>query len=216
MITPKTSNPLAAGSDFIVLNASAGSGKTYSLVQHILLNALRPAQLPEAYQKILAITFTNNAADEMKARLLNQLLEFTALEKPSESYFFKPIWEELKISPAELQQRAKGTANHMLHNYSTLKVGTIDQFTYRLVRTFTRDLQLTDNFDIRLDLEAMVAEALDLLYSTLGDQPELRDSLVDLIQERMNRDKSHNPDRTLRKEGLKSFDETTLQEVKAS
>jgi len=42
----------------------------------------------------------------------------------------------------------------------------------------------------------------------------LRDSLVELIQERMNRDKSHNPDRTLRKEGLKSFDETTLQEVK--
>lgn len=214
MSTPKTSNPLAAASDFIVLDASAGSGKTYSLVQHILLNALRPKNLPEAYQKILAITFTNNAADEMKARLLNQLLEFTSLEKPSESDFFKPIWEELKISPAELQQRAKAAANHMLHNYSTLQVGTIDQFTHRLVRTFTRDLQLTDNFEIRLDLEAMVAEALDLLYSTLGDQPELRDSLVDLIQERMNRDKSHNPDRTLRKEGLKSFDEATLQEVK--
>ena len=155
MITPKTSNPLAAGSDFIVLNASAGSGKTYSLVQHILLNALRPAQLHTAYQKILAITFTNNAADEMKARLLKQLLEFTALEKPSKSNFFKPIWEELKISPAELQQRAKGTANHMLHNYSTLQVGTIDQFTHRLVRTFTRDLQLTDNFEVRLDLEGI-------------------------------------------------------------
>ena len=89
MITPKTSNPLAAGSDFIVLNASAGSGKTYSLVQHILLNALRPAQLHTAYQKILAITFTNNAADEMKARLLKQLLEFTALEKPSKSNTFQ-------------------------------------------------------------------------------------------------------------------------------
>ena len=214
MSTQKTSNPLAAGSDFIVLNASAGSGKTYSLVQHILLNSLRPTQLHEAYQKILAITFTNNAADEMKARLLDELLEFTALENPSESDFFKPIWEELKIRPAELQQRAKHASNHMLHNYSTLQVGTIDQFTHRLVRTFTRDLQLTDNFEIRLDLEAMVGEALDLLYSTLGDQPELRDSLVDLIQERMNRDKSHNPDRTLRKEGLKSFDETTLQEVK--
>src|SRR6056300_1938069 len=142
MSTPKTSNPLAADSDFIVLNASAGSGKTYSLVQHILLNALRPAQLPEAYQKILAITFTNNAADEMKARLLDQLLTFKTLSDPSSSAFFKPIWEEIGISAKELQQRAAGAASHMLHNYSTLNVGTIDQFTHRLVRTFTGDLEL--------------------------------------------------------------------------
>lgn len=214
MSTPTTTNPLQATSDFIVLNASAGSGKTYSLVQHVLLNALRPADMVEAYQKVLAITFTNNAADEMKARLLKQLLEFTELSDPSSSAFFEPIWEALKIGPQELQKRAKGTARHMLHNYSTLQVGTIDQFTSRLVRTFTKDLQLTDNFEIRLDLEAMVAEALDLLYSTLGEHTELRDSLVELIQERMNRDKTHNPDRTLRKEGLKSFDESTWIELK--
>ena len=150
----------------------------------------------------------------MKARLLKQLLEFTELSDPKTSDFFKPIWEALKIGPEELQRRAKGTARHMLHNYSTLQVGTIDQFTSRLVRTFTKDLQLTDNFEIRLDLEAMVAEALDLLYSSLDEQIELRLSLVELIQERMNRDKTHNPDRTLRKEGLKSFDENTWTELK--
>ena len=87
----------------------------------------------------------------------------------------------------------------MLHNYSTLQVGTIDQFTHRLVRTFTRDLELDDNFEVRLDLDAMITEALDALYSTLGEQHELREALVALVRDRMNRDKNHNPDYDLKR-----------------
>jgi len=71
-VRSKSISPLTAEAQFLVLDASAGSGKTYSLVQHILMNALRPAGMPGAYQKILAITFTNNAAAEMKERLLDQ------------------------------------------------------------------------------------------------------------------------------------------------
>src|SRR6056300_557514 len=214
MTATQGQTPLSAPSDFIVLNASAGSGKTYSLVQHILMNALRKKDMDHAYQKVLAITFTNNAAAEMKARLLDQLLTFKSLEHPSQSEFFKPIWEEIGISPEELQQRAAGAASHMLHHYSSLNVGTIDNFTHRLVRTFTKDLDLDDNFEVRLDLDGMVAEALDLLYRTLGDHPDLRNTLVALVQERMNRDKSHNPDGTLKKEGVNSFNEGAYEHLK--
>ena len=212
-VRSKSISPLTAEAQFLVLDASAGSGKTYSLVQHILMNALRPANMPGAYQKILAITFTNNAAAEMKARLLDQLLTFKTLNDPSSSTFFKPIWEEIGISAKELQQRAAGAASHMLHNYSTLNVGTIDQFTHRLVRTFTRDLELDDNFEVRLDLDGMIEEALELLYSSLGEAPALRASLAAWMQERMNREKSHNPDRDLKREGKESFNEDTWTEL---
>src|SRR6056300_1143118 len=97
MSSTSSASPLTAKAPFLVLDASAGSGKTYSLVQHILMNALRPANMPGAYQKILAITFTNNAADEMKARLLKQLLEFSNDSVPASSDLFKRIWEALKI-----------------------------------------------------------------------------------------------------------------------
>ncbi|MEY2963683.1 MAG: hypothetical protein RL754_944 [Bacteroidota bacterium] len=207
-------SPLGANSDFLVLDASAGSGKTYSLVQHILLNALRTETMPNAYQKVLAITFTNNAAEEMKARLLSQLVAFMELSKPAESDFFKPIWELLNIAPEALQQRARRTASHMLHNYSALSVGTIDQFTHRLVRTFTRDLDLDDNFEVSLDLDAMVAEALDLLYSALSEDPQLRASLVNLVQDRMRRDKGFNPDFDLKTEGKNAFEEQTWRELR--
>ena len=206
-------SPLQSDADFIVLDASAGSGKTYSLVQHIIMNALRPEHMPNAYQKILAITFTNNAAAEMKARLLKQLVEFMLDEKPGENQFFQPIWEQLKLDPHALQARASRAASHMLHNYSALSVGTIDQFTHRLVRTFTRDLELDDNFEVSLDLDAMVAEALDLLYSSLSDEPQLREALVALVQDRMSREKGYNPDFDLKKEGKKAFQEQSWKEL---
>ena len=211
MSQPSSASPLTAKAPFLVLDASAGSGKTYSLVQHILMNALRPSGMANGYQKVLAITFTNNAADEMKARLLQQLLEFSNEEDPSKSEFFRPIWEALELDPKELQKRASASAKHMLHNYSTLHVGTIDQFTHRLVRTFTKDLDLDDNFEVRLDLDAMITEALDSLYSSLGEHPELREALVALVRDRMNRDKNHNPDYDLKKEGKNSFNEDHWQ-----
>ena len=207
----QSDSPLAAKAPFLVLDASAGSGKTYTLVQHILMSALKHPKTEYAYQKILAITFTNNAADEMKTRLLEHLLVFSKSAEPQEDEFFKPIWEALDLDANELQSRAASTAKHMLHNYSTLNVGTIDQFTHRLVRTFTKDLNLEDNFEVRLDLDAMVAEALEGLYSSLGDHSDLKKAMVTLVHERMARDENYNPDYHLKKEGKDSFEEDNWQ-----
>lgn len=204
---------LNAEKPWITLDASAGSGKTYSLVQHILYKVLSHKDKPEAYQKVLAMTFTNNAAAEMKIRLLNQLIEFAADPTPENSQFFKPVWEQMGVSAKALQRRAFETSRHMLHNYSTLRVGTIDQFTHQLVRTFTRDLDLSDNFEVRLDLDAMVGEALDLLYSTMHQHPDIKEMWVEWVQYRMSTDKSHNPDGDLLKEGKMSLDEGQWQNI---
>lgn len=199
---------------FLVLDASAGSGKTYALVQHILLQVLRHPDMPNAYQKVLAMTFTNNAASEMKQRLLKHLLDFAGADQPAKDRFFKPLWEKLQCAPEELQRRARAASQHMLHHYSTLRVGTIDQFTHQLVRTFTRDLNMSDNFEVRLDLDAMIAEALDLLYSSLHERPELSKMWVDWVHERMKSEKSHNPDRDLKKEGKQHLNEQDWLQMK--
>src|SRR3989338_6012603 len=51
----------------VYVSAGAGSGKTTVLVERFLLAALRNDMGPE---KILAITFTEKAANEMKVRLV--------------------------------------------------------------------------------------------------------------------------------------------------
>ena len=57
---------------FQVYNASAGSGKTFTLVKEYLKILLSTENI-FAFQKILAITFTNKAAGEMKERVLSSL-----------------------------------------------------------------------------------------------------------------------------------------------
>ena len=61
---------------FQVYNASAGSGKTFTLVKEYLKILLRTSD-PNKFQQILAVTFTNKAAAEMKERVIRNLRAFT-------------------------------------------------------------------------------------------------------------------------------------------
>ena len=55
--------------NYRVINASAGSGKTYALVQNLLAICLKHPSQPDKIGNILALTFTNKAANEMKHRI---------------------------------------------------------------------------------------------------------------------------------------------------
>ncbi|WP_431293788.1 UvrD-helicase domain-containing protein [Pedobacter sp. P26] len=54
-----------------ILQASAGSGKTFSLTAHYLTLLFSG---DNKYREILAVTFTNKATEEMKNRILEVLL----------------------------------------------------------------------------------------------------------------------------------------------
>ena len=53
---------------FKIYNASAGTGKTFNLVKDYLVILLSSKNI-HVYKNILAITFTNKAAEEMKLRI---------------------------------------------------------------------------------------------------------------------------------------------------
>ena len=62
--------------NFLIYTASAGSGKTFTLVKEYLkITLTHPTE--DAYRKILAITFTNKAVEEMKSRILDILFELS-------------------------------------------------------------------------------------------------------------------------------------------
>ena len=60
---------------FKIYNASAGSGKTYTLTKEYLKILLK-APNNDKYRRILAITFTNKAVEEMKSRIVESLIAF--------------------------------------------------------------------------------------------------------------------------------------------
>jgi len=76
MINLPKNKSLQNNTSFKVYNASAGSGKTYTLVKYYLKIILSTTNIFK-FQEILALTFTNKAAQEMKARILSNLKSFS-------------------------------------------------------------------------------------------------------------------------------------------
>ena len=83
--------------NFTIYKSSAGSGKTFTLVKEYLALALKDTENPpKAYRHILAITFTNKAAFEMKERIVNALKELSLDEYSKLSFGASTLLKELK------------------------------------------------------------------------------------------------------------------------
>lgn len=154
---------------FTVYRSSAGSGKTYTLVKEYLRIVL---QNPGDFNSILAITFTNKAANEMRERIINYLEDIADPARHADSVAVKIMLPELETTTgmerSRLTENAARVLKNILHNYQDFSVGTIDSFIHRIIRTFAFDLHLPLNFEVELDAKAMVQMAVDLLLSKVG------------------------------------------------
>lgn len=177
-------------SAFSVYNASAGSGKTYTLVKEYLKILLQsPAN--DTYRKILAITFTNKAVEEMKGRIIANLSEFSK-DDPAERNegLMKTIATETGLSLATIKDKSKAIIKHIIHNYASFDISTIDRFTHKVIRAFAHDLNLSVSFDVSLETENLLKEAVDAIIAKAGDNEELTNLLVEFSLDKTDNDKS--------------------------
>ncbi|MGE8554293.1 MAG: UvrD-helicase domain-containing protein [Chryseobacterium jejuense] len=170
---------------YTVINASAGSGKTYALVQRLLMICLRYPNQQQSIRNILALTFTNKAANEMKERILSWLGNFSASNyvENTDLINIQKAFEEqgLKITIDELHHRSKRLLDYILHNYSTLNIGTIDRFNSRLVRSFSYELGLAKNFNLEIEAEPFLIEAVDKMLDQIGENDTISNSFMDYV-----------------------------------
>ncbi len=172
-----------------IYNASAGSGKTYTLVKSYLLVLLQ-SKNPEAFKRILAITFTNKAVAEMKTRIIEALKVFSESNTTNDNTLFFDICKELNLEPSVISHKSKLILSSILHNYAAFDISTIDGFTHRIIRTFAYDLNLPLNFEVELDQENLLNQAVDSLIAKAGTNKPLTDVLVDFAIEKADDDKS--------------------------
>jgi len=175
--------------NFVIYKASAGSGKTYTLANDYLSLALS-SDLDAKYKNILAITFTNKAAYEMKHRVMEYLQNIGKEAITDDKYLtILNIIEQKTNSPKEtIQKRAHKTLNHILHNYSDFNISTIDKFMVRVVKSFNLELKLPFNFEIEMDIDAIKKEALEKLISKTGEDKELTNYLFNYIKDTIEED----------------------------
>ena len=189
---------------FHVVKASAGSGKTYRLVRDYLACCLWENN-PHYFRHILAITFTNLAAQEMKERILSDVREVAE----GRGSMHGSLLEIVPIAAEELERRARALGEAMMHRYEDFSVMTIDSFVNRLVRSFSKDLQWEEDFQIELDEEALLDEAISRLLSRVGrpEEKALTAMLEGFVRQQVEEEKN-----ALIRHQLRSFSKQVTKE----
>lgn len=166
-----------------VVEASAGSGKTYALARRyvrliLFLSNRSPLQNPPVHS-ILAITFTNKAAFEMKERILRFLKELALGVMPSEDAHDMLLG--LDISVDEAGSLARRVIDTILRNYNYFQVETIDKFINTLLVGSAFQVGLTANFRIKTSSREYLTLALDELIDDASRHPVIRKSFDDFL-----------------------------------
>jgi len=176
-----------------IYKASAGSGKTYRLAGNYIVDSFgrKPpsrtgSSLYEAFKdtmafaRILAVTFTNKAAGEMKQRILE---EFDRLASGEESGHIAEIIKRYpQYSEAQVRERARNIRSAILHNYSDFNLRTIDSFVQRVVRAFCYDINVSTGFSTQTDQNMVLNDLIDILLKKSDDDAELREQFLSMAE----------------------------------
>ncbi len=171
------------------IKASAGSGKTYEITQQFLellakarlrahtpfcglVNHSQAAQKESApplyFGDILAITFTNAAAQEMKDRIMGNL---------------KKIALDLEKHPSIDKDTAKQWVQTILRQYGALNVRTIDSLLHLIVRTAALDLELPPDFESAFATEEVLTPIFENLLEQIWHDEGTEKSPVEHVLE---------------------------------
>ena len=169
-----------------IYKASAGSGKTHILAGNYIVesfNRVAPMRAGSplydafrdtmAFARILAVTFTNKAAGEMKERIIRELDKLAAGEK---SEYVKDICNRYpQYTPNQVAERAKSIRSAILHNYSDFNLRTIDSFVQSIVRAFCYDININSGFTTQTDQNAVIADLINVLLQQSDNDAELHE-----------------------------------------
>ena len=199
---------------FTIYDASAGSGKTYTLTKEYL-KILFLSSTDDAYRKILAITFTNKAVEEMKSRIVSSLYQFSIDETSDKAMdLLRDVSKDTNLSIATIKDKSKAIIKNIIHNYAAFDISTIDKFTLKVIRTFEQDLNLPPNFEISLDTDALLQEAIDLVISKAGEDAGLTKLLIEFSKDRTDDDKNWDISAELLKVAGLITNENNAEEIK--
>jgi len=176
----------------IVLKASAGSGKTHALTLRYAAFALSdPKKVPKNDLKnILAITFSNNAAKEMKERIL-EWLKAACLDEPTS---IDQLAAVLSLDRAVVRERSAALLEHILDNYTDFQVRTIDSFMTTVFKASAIDFGYNPDFEIIMDSGPLLAYSFDLFLRRIREgSPEslVLGSIISYISEHKDGDAAY-------------------------
>ncbi len=206
-----------------IYNASAGSGKTFQIAKNFLFKIL---QSPEYYytSRLIGLTFTNKAANEMKKRILDILTD-AAKEKnnpmiPALAEELHPVYEkqyQKELSKEEvikiISERSQRRLKEILHQYDDFNLMTIDKLSFKIIRTFAREMNLPYDVNIVMDYNEIIDNLIDEIISDLNPGDELLKNLTRLALENVENEKHWDITHNLKQITRLIFDENQRNEI---
>jgi len=189
-----------------IYRSAAGSGKTYVLVRTYLQLALKS---PLYFKRILAVTFTNRATQEMKQRILTSLHD---IAQGADSLLAQELSLINGWDKSELQKRAQTVLSKILHEYDRFSVSTIDSFLQTIIRNFSRELGIQHGFTIEMDQEAILDYIVDEVINTANEDKQLHAWLVNFAENKLLAGKSWHFKQALKQLGYELFTENFGQQ----
>jgi len=142
--------------------ASAGSGKTFSLVLRYLQLLSEHNPSPEVLGSIIAITFTNKASAEMKERILRYLKEI-AFET---DFAKKVLIEKTNLTPEKAQKWIDIIINH----YFDFQVRTIDSLLLSIFKGFSFELGIKPDSRVSFNEKKVFETVFEDLFTELAKE----------------------------------------------
>ncbi|OJW71549.1 MAG: hypothetical protein BGO68_05265 [Candidatus Amoebophilus sp. 36-38] len=188
-------------SKLYIYTSAAGSGKTHVLVSAYLQLALKS---PDQFRKILAVTFTNQATQEMKQRILASL---HGMAQGVDSPMAQELMQLNSWNRDALQTHAKVVLAHILHQYDRFSVSTIDSFLQTIIRNFSKELSIQHGFAIEMDYAAVLEEIIDQVINAASQDKQLLKWLVSYAEHKLLAGKSWHFKQALSQLGYELFTE---------
>jgi len=181
-----------------IYKASAGSGKTYTLTREYIKYLIAAKDKDGRYRlrrnphsehsRILAITFTNKATNEMTRRIIRELALLAGMSTTDEltesglsplqakettilSDYTRDFLDPetgLDCTVDELREASRVALTNLLYDYSYFNVSTIDSFFQSVLRMFTREVELPENYDIELNNYFAISLGVDEMFNALN------------------------------------------------
>jgi ATP-dependent exoDNAse (exonuclease V) beta subunit len=161
-------------------------------------------QSPGYHRRILAVTFTNKATEEMKNRIVRELYRIGNCE---DERYIRSLSRETEIPESRLPHIAQTALSHLLHDYSHFSIVTIDSFFQKVIRAFAREMGLHAAYNVELDQTSVLDEAIDLMLDDLNENHFLKNWLVDWAKKKIEEGKSWNFKEDMRRLGNEIFTE---------
>ena len=169
-----------------IYRASAGSGKTFVLTSQYLLLCFESTT---KFKNILAVTFTNKAAEEMKSRILEALVDIDKLGTKAD--FFSTVAERYTtMNEVDIRKRAHDIHRTILHNYSYFSVSTIDSFMQSIIRSFCVEMGIYTPYEMQMDEKKVINELIAILFKKAETDKELLEWITEFVLYRMDNGES--------------------------